>query len=1177
MKLIVLFLTISLCNVQAEGFAQKINLNERNVSLETIIRKIRVQSGYDFIGDAKFIKSIPAISVNVKDASINQALDAVFATIPIEYSIDRNIIALKKKSSPMLIPLIQQVRFIGRIVNEKGEGLAGASVRIADTQTSTSTNSLGEFTLVSPSRSATLVISYLGYQPLELKAKENMGIIKLSPIVSDLEDVVVTVNTGYQTMSKERATGSFSQVGQEVLSKRPTSNLSSALQGAVAGMQAKENADGSVDFLIRGNSTLHADSKPLVVIDGFPVASSNFSDINPNDVESVTVLKDAAAASIWGARAANGVIVIMTKKGKLGSRLKVQGSAFSRISNMLDLNQVMTQANSADHIAYERKAFENNWVLSPYAGSFGDVSKSLTLAQELLYANQNGQITTEVMNAELDRLSKVDNRGQIKEHLLQRGLLNQFNANVQSGSDRSRTYASVLYENNKGSFKNNSYDRFNLNFNNDFKIASFLTFNLGANLQYKKQEYGGTNIKEIQELSPYELLLNPDGTYGTNLKVYNREQLGLIPSEKFPYADWSYNLLQEVRGRSFTEQGLNARIQTGLNARIIEGLTFDTKFQYERIKTDRERIYDESTFYVRGLVNRMTEYNDATKTVGKSYIPKGGILKKGLSSVEDGLEENGAEDIENYVFRNQLNFDRVIGADHHITAIAGMEISQYTTLGKVYPTVYGYYGDKLQATTPPYGYGSSVDQFKNFENNTATVPGANTVFKWRRNKFASFYGNAAYTYKGRYTLSGSIRSDGSNFITDDPKLRWSPLWSVGGKWNLMKEDFLTGKSNIDRLEARLTYGKNGNMENSTSTATLLNVGGSLNPSTGTITATIRDNGNPSLRWEETTTTNFGVDFSFFKSRLFGSVDFYRKKGTGIIGKIALPTATGTSSQKFNNAEISNKGIEVVLGTDLQVSRLVRYNTSFNYAYNKNNVDKLYNPSLYVYQMIEENPTDPSFVENVPVGSVYAFEYLGMKNGVPRVAGPNGSEQSFNDVSLYNRGLGMPFLSYMGTSVAPHTLGWINNVSIGDFNVMLVLVGKFGGVYRNPVFNYASTVGGNQKTFVNQYVSEVLAGDPDVPGFAAPNETKLYLWDRYANALSSRVESSSYLEAKELTVEYTLANKWTENIKMDQVKVFLQTRDLGLIWQANSRGYNPDWLPGSYRPVQTYTVGVNFQF
>jgi TonB-linked SusC/RagA family outer membrane protein len=1176
MRLTSVILIATIMQVSANGFSQTISLKAKNASLNSIIKEISKQSGYDFFYDQELIQKTRPVTVNISNATIEDALERCFANQSFTFKIENKAVLLKKKEPSFFDAIFNRLLLMdisGKVTGENGKPLVGATIRIKNTSTVVLTDRNGDFNLRGIADNTVLVISFVGYTGKEVVVRDGSNLLITLEVNSAELQVVSVVSTGYQNLPKERATGAFSQVNRSALDHRPVSNLSSALQGMVAGMQGKENEDGSVDFLIRGNTTLYADKRPLVVVDGFPISGSDFSDINPNDVESITILKDAAAASIWGARSANGVVVIVTKKLKGSSKLNIEANAFSRISNRIDLDQVLVQATSADHVAYERKAFENNWVLSPYAGSFTDVGNSLTLAQELLYANKNGKLSLADMNAGLDALSKVNNRSQIQDLLMQKAILNQYNLNLQTGTDRSKTYASVMYESSKASYIKNGYDRFNLNFNNDLKITNFLNFNISANIQYKKQETSGATINELKEISPYELLLNSDGSYGTNLKNYNREQLALIPTDKFPYADWSYNLLREVEGRSRKNQSLSSRIQAGLNLKIVKGLTFDSKFQYERAKTDYEEVYDENTFYVRSLINSMTNYADATKTVGKSYIPKGGILKGKLTTRSNGTNYDLSNaDLESYLVRNQFNYDKQFGNKHNISAIAGMEMSQYTTTSKANPYAYGYFSDKLQATTPPYGYGSSVDQFTNFMGTAGvTIPGGETIFEWNRDKYVSFYGNASYTYDSKYTVSGSIRSDASNFITDNPKLRWSPLWSVGAKWNVMNEDFMHEVNVFDRLELRLTYGKNGNVDKSTSTKALLAVGSSLNANTGTITATVSNNGNPFLRWEKTTSTNLGIDFAVLKNKVFGSIDLYNKRGEGIVGEIALPAATGTTIQRFNNAGITNRGIEITLGTNLSIPNTgIYYTTSFNYAYNYNNVNSLYNPSLLVGSLIAG-----TFVEGRPVNPVYSFTYLGMKDGIPQVAGPNGSSQSFNDVTLYNRGLGLPFLNYEGTGTPPHTLGWVNNIRVKNFNLTAIFIGKMGGVYRNPTFAYSTTVGSG-KASVDRFVRDVLAGDPNLPGFANPNETKTYLWDRYAPALSSLVESSSYIECKELTLEYNLSKKLTKAININNIKVFAQTRDLGMVWHANSKGYNPDWLPGTNRPVQTYTFGINLQ-
>lgn len=1182
MRLTTVILIAAIVQVSASSFGQRITFNEKNAPLRELFKAIKRQTGYNVVLFGKTLDSAAPITANFKNALLEDVLSASLSPQNLTYYIEKKTIVVREKEPSFLDRVVSAFATIdirGIVLDERGQPLLGATVKVKNTSKVVSTNAGGEFRLNGISENAVLQISFLGYKTQEYTVGQSRNVtIKMEVGTSDLEEVAV-VSTGYQSLPKERATGAFSQVDRAALDRRPVSNLSSALQGMVAGMQGKENEDGSMNFLIRGNASLYADSKPLIVVDGFPISSSDFSDINPNDVESVTVLKDAAAASIWGARSANGVIVVTTKRLKANSKLRVDVNAFTRISNRVDLDQVLTQANSADQIAYERKAFDSKWEFFPYAGSFYyDVLNSLTLAQELLYANRYGKIDAATMNAGLDRLSSINNRQQVQDLLMQRAVLSQYNLNLQTGTDRSKTYASVMYEKDKGSYKKNDYDKFNLNFNNDFKLTNFLSFNFGANIQYKKQQTSGATIAEIEGLSPYELLLNPDGSYGTNLNGYNRELLGTIPAGIFPYSDWSYNLLQEVKGRNLSNENLSARVQAGLNLKLIKGLTFDAKFQYEWSKLEYKDYYDESTFYVRSLVNSMTEYDNDTKAIGKSYIPKGGILKPRSFSTYDPSADVSTSDLESYLVRNQLNFEKNLGEKHSISAIAGMELSKYTTTTKANPYVYGYYPDKLQSTLPPYGYGSSLDQLSDFLGGarSTTVPGGDSRFGWGRDKYVSFYGNASYTYNNKYTVSGSVRSDASNFITDDPKLRWSPLWSVGAKWNLKNESFIDNIAAVDRLELRLTYGKNGNVEKSTSTKALLRVGASPNINTGTITASISSKGNPTLRWERTTTTNLGIDFALFNSKIFGSIDLYNKVGEGIIGNIALPSYTGTTTQRFNNAGINNKGIELTLGVNVNIPNTpVRYTTSLTYAYNRNRVTSLYNPGLYVVDYLD--PTQ--FVEGRPVNSVYSLTYKGMENGIPQVAGPNGASYSFNDVQLvyYTLGSFLNENNYKGTAVPPHTLGWVNNIEVADFTLTAIFNGTFGGVYRNPTFNYSSAMVGSGKTSVNRFVRDVLNGSPDIPGFARQNETQLYLWDRYVPYLSGLVESSSYIECKELTLGYTLASRLAKAIQVSSIKVFAQTRNPGLIWKANSKGYNPDWLPGTNRPLQTYTFGVNLQF
>lgn len=985
-----------------------------------------------------------------------------------------------------------------------------------------------------------------------------------------MEEATIVVNTGYQKISKERATGAYDVVNKDMLTKRPFSDLSSTLMGMVPGMQGKEKSDGTFNFLIRGTSSMYANARPLMVVDGFPITDTAFNSINPNDVESVTILKDAAAASIWGAKSANGVIVITTKQGKASQGLKVEMNVFTRIGDKIDLDQVTRTASTADFLRYEELAWKNNWYVSKFAGSFNQLKTSLTLAQEYLYAQETGKIGLDAMNRGLDSLRKINNRGQIEDLLLQRPVLTQYNLSLSGGNEKARSYGSLLYEKNKDGYVGNQYNRYMLNFNNQYRPNKVLSFFVGATVSYTDQKSSGATVGEIEELSPYETLLNPDGSYSTNLKGLNRELAATLPKTGMPYSDWSYNLLREVRGRKFSKQDLSARLQGGLSINIMKGLSFDSKFQYEKRNTDYSKYYSDETYFVRDMVNYYIDYNQASKAVTKQYVPAGGIE----TPFQFGNNWYSNTKLDAYVFRNQLNFDRNIGKRHSIVAITGTEITQTKSELRGNPWLYGYYPDKNLSSVPPFGFGSVGNTFKNIVGTQGvTLPGGNTLLYYNLERYWSFYGNASYTFDRKYTLSASVRTDGANYITEQSSRRWSPFWSVGGSWQVSREKFLDKVSFIDALTLRATYGRNGNAVTDISTQTLLNMGAGISTTTGTPTATIRDNGNPTLKWEVTTTTNIGIDFALFKGKLTGKIDYYNKRGTDVVGMVTLPTATGTSSQKFNNAKLENNGIELSLGTRLTIPSIgLEYNTIATYAYNNNKVTDLYFPSVFGFNMLEGN----AFVQGRPIAPVYSYTYLGMKDGQPYVAGVKGVPNRFDDLALHNRGMGLQYLNYEGTAIPPHTLTWLNNFRYGNFGVTVMFTGTMGGVYRNPIFNYGTTIGGG-KTFVDRFVADVFAGNPAIPSFPMADDQGSYRWNRYAPNLQGLIESSSYIEWKELMIDYSLPARVIRKAGINGLRVYAQARNLGLVYKANSNGYHPDWLPGSNRPLRTVTLGCNIQF
>lgn len=1148
-------ITLSTMPVQAQDNVVKdktITLNYSNRPLGEVLDELQRQSDYYRIQYVVGDVSPYTVSGNISNMTVEQAVRSLLKDTPLQIEVNGNFIHVFNPGNKA--PATGSGNIIkGRVYDHDGEPLIGVTVRNADTGAATVTDVNGAFSL--PARAgagatSTLKFSYIGKKETQLKAGAGKAVnVVMQDDGTMLDDVVVT---GYQTLSKERVTGSFDKVGQEVLANRPTSDLSSALQGLVAGMQPKENQDGSVDFLIRGTSSLYASSQPLVVVDGFPIEGT-FSSINPNDVESVTVLKDAAAASIWGARSANGVIVVTTKKGQKG-RLKVDVQGFLRLNTRQDLDYTLAQADSRTTVDYELKALKGGWYVGDFSNSIYDLTSPFSLVDEYYYLNKYYGMSGADMNAALDRLRATDNRDQIKKYLMQTQALQQYNVSLSAGSDKYSTYASIMYEKNNEQTVRRGYERYMLNFNNSYKFNKWLTGTISGTFQRREQNNSGAQIQEFSGLSPYELLLNPDGSYADQIYSWNHLITEKFPLSNLPYNDMQYNLLREVRGRDYKTETTRYRVNLGLNAQLWRGLVFDTKFQYER-NQDETRQYDsDDTFFTRQFVDYYTDYDLENDNLNTQYIPKGGIIR------------NSKAVNENYVWRNQLTYNGSFGP-HDISALAGMEISQYKTSSTTYPYVMGY--DPETNTSQPSWYGSKT--------NITTIDGmtyplseiVSTTFSDRKDKYVSFFGNFGYIYDGRYGVSFSVRSDGSNFVTADKSLRWSPMWSLGARWNATSEKFMAGtRSWLDRLTLRATYGINGNAEKSTSPQTLIST--NVSSVTGTTVSHITSYGNPLLRWEETYTTNIGLDFSVFHGLLSGKVDYYNRLGKYIVGTVTVPSVYGSTTQKYNNAEIQNRGIEAELTGKFSVRPVgLDITSTVTFAYNDNKVRKLFYPDLYCYQLAEG-----TFVQGKPIGAIYSYEYGGTKDGMPYVVTKDGQQVPFSDVTLHNRVLGLDKMTYSGTTISPSTFGWANEFAWRGLSLYVYITGKFGGIFRRPT--QGNIPSSNSKSFVSKYITDLMNSDGSAyPTLPADGETSTYLWDRYLPYLQSDIENASFIRLKELNLSYQIPAYMLRRFHLTGLKVFVQARDLGLLYTANRYGYDPEWLPGTgYKPSASVMFGLN---
>lgn len=784
----------------------ELSLNIRNTTIREAFSQIEKSSDYVFlVRDEAQSFLDKRVSLSTQKSNINQILDVLLSNSGLDCRVvERQVLIYRKVDNSILsdVEEIQQkstptITVSGIIKDRDNEPLPGVSIIVKGTNQGIASDFDGRFVLPNIPENAIINISYVGMkgQSISINKRTYIEVI-LSEDEAALEELVVT---GYQTLSRERATGLFETVGEKYLNK-PSTSVEQSIIGNVSGIQIinKGYRDRDESIIIRGLTSLGANSKPLIIVDGFPI-EGELSSINPNDIANITVLKDAAAASIWGARSANGVIVISTKAAKKG-KVNVELNSFMKFTKKLDLDYANPLATSAETLEYEKMGFDSNFfkrgslMANNYSNAIYHTSSRL-YSQGVIAMNENKLgFLDDNLDKVLSKMSMLDNRNQIKNYLLNSPTTQQYNLAISGGTESLRNVASVMFDKNDAPFKGNDDQRFTLNYRTDISLFKWLDISLNTMFQYNKENLNGVSLAEIQGMSPYDMLIGENGEY---LHIQKDVYLPIITryiSDKgviFPYDDWTYNPLRESKGRDFTRKQSYARVQGGLKFNIIEGLYFDTKFQYELMNGSNKNLYSEDTYQIRFNVNYNSEWNGDSATLPKQNVAKG----MGISESNTSLDA--------WSVRNQLTYNRSFDGFHDIAAIVGTEVNKRVYQSTSYPLMYGF-DDNLLSITPPLNgiYTPSNPIYNMFGQLPSYFTGFNYPSATRTymvDKYFSFYSNVSYTFYSKYTISGSFRTDASNLISSNPSIRYSPFWSTGLAWQLGQEDFMKTIEWINRL------------------------------------------------------------------------------------------------------------------------------------------------------------------------------------------------------------------------------------------------------------------------------------------------------------------------------------------------------------------------------------------
>jgi len=1032
----------------------------------------------------------------------------------------------------------------GKIVSaENNHPLPGTSVHIKGTNRVVRVGDDGAFALQLPPEGLVLWVSHLGFEQQEIRLlpdQDTVLAIRLRPLPKELEEV--TVSTGYQRLPKERSTGSFTHINNKVLNQQVGSSVLNRLEAVANGLMAdRQTASGRLT--IRGLSTIRGPKELLIVLDNFPY-EGDLNNINPNDVEDITILKDAAATSIWGARAGNGVIVITTKKGQFGQPLKISLNANLTLGDKPNLDYLKPM-NSSDFIDVEQMLYEAGY----YKSQINSSNKpALSPVVELLIQRESASASEmAAIDAQINALRNVDVRRDFDRYIYRQTFNQQYALGMQGGGDRMVWNGSMGYDKNVNTV-DASYKRLNLRYRNDVQLVKWLNLETGIFYTLSKGANGrpayGAITSKNGNLFPYAQLAGENGQPLALVKDYRQSYIENVGDGKL--LDWRYYPLDDYRHVNSTNTLQDVVLQTGLRAKLISCLTASVNYQYERQTTHGEVLQDEQAYFVRDMVNRFTQVGADGSVVYP--VPKGGI--RDLSD-QSTMVHN---------LRGQLSLNKSWGI-HQVDAIMGGEIRQ-THSTQNDGRLYGYHGDILT-----FGQVDYTRTYPLFISGTGFIPDQ-TYIRDGLTRYVSAYFNGAYHYRDRYAVSFSGRRDASNLFGVNINNKWNPLWSAGLSWNISEEPFYK-LSFLPYLKLRITNGFSGNTDQSMAAVTTISY---MNNSVYTQTpyAQFDNYNNPELKWETSRITNFGIDFRTKGNRIYGSIEHYLRKGKDLFGTYPLDYTTGIGSTIVKNvAAMKGSGWDVELSS-INIKGAISWHTNLNLSFYTDEVTEYYLPSVEGNRFVTST-NGITGLEGKPVYAMFSYRWAGLDPQTGEARGFLGGEVSKDYAKLTGADVMVEDLVYHGP-VLPRTYGSLGNtLTWKKLSFTFRLMFKFGHYFRRETIAY-NDLYANWRGHADFSRRWQQAGDEmytNIPALIYPVTSAL---QKFYTGASPFVEHADHIRLQYIHLSYDCSG--IQGLPFKSLQCYATASNLGLLWKRTKEDIDPEYIGSlAIPPAMNVALGV----
>ncbi|RXK87067.1 SusC/RagA family TonB-linked outer membrane protein [Filimonas effusa] len=1187
MKLTAILLTVAFVQAYASGSAQTVTLSKKEVSLKDLFAIVKQQTGYVAFYSKNLLSEGKPVSITATDMPLEQFLAQALKGQPFSFRIEDKTISLFRRpaassqaNAVLYTDLIaalpeEDITLKGRITDTAGHVLPGVSVNIRGKAKTVTTDSKGQFTLTATPGDM-LVITYVGHETLYYQVNKGVNTLslKMLPVIDNLSDVVIEVNTGYQILQKSNFIGSAATVSGKSLYLNGINTLEQALQGKLAGVVI-QNTSGLTGVrqrtTVRGVSTLSGSDEPVWVVDGIiqqdplpfkaqelntsgGITRDNFDYIrnfvgnsinwlNPNDIEDITVLKDAAATAIYGIKAANGVIVITTKRGKSGPVNISYNTSFS-MTDKVDYEK-LNMMSSKERVAVSREIYNRGLI----AGS-ANINNQIGYAgalNEYLYLKT---ISAEEFNS---RVAAMESENTDWFNILFR---NPFSTNhtlsISGGSNNTSYYTSIGYNSSTGTAIGNNSKGYTANVSIMSRVNNKLTLSSRLSGSFK-------NTEGFYQFDPND--------YATNMNrvvpAFNADGSPFFYRESNGYL---YNAVNERGNTGNSNKVLTANAVLEANYEIIPGLRLQTLFSYNAISTNGETYATEQSKYVASTL-RYSDYG-TVKSVDLTYknsrLPIGGELNE-LTSTSNAWN-----------WRNSISYSKVFRGKHAIGFMFGQELQSQRYNG-FNVTNYGYLRDRGKS----FAVLPSVVTSANTPNDLLTKMTPKITDNLTNNMGLYLTGN--YSYDNRYVFNMSVRTDRSNRFGQLTNEKFNPVYAGGARWNISNEKWFEKNSWLSMLSARASVGYQRNIAAGASPDLIVKISSNANggvavdPYTGDNLLSITKLPYTDLRWEQNLSVNLGLDLSLFNNKVQVSAEYYTKRGKDMITTLNIPIEYGVTSMLVNGGSMNNQGYEVTAAFVPLRTKNFTWSMSVNTSKNINTVKKVGANQLVTYQTAIGGSL---YKEGNPVSGFYAFRFDGIDptNGQPKIdlTYKDGADVA-NDPTTY--------MTYAGKANPDFTSGIGMNLRYKTLTLSTSFYLQLGGKkFLAPLYKLTRDLPTEYQNLSRNILDRWTPGNPTatmpglpdaaVPYVALPNgKTSLSPYEMY-NYSTDRIVSASSLRCNNLSLSYMVDNKLARRIGFKSINIGAGISNVFSVNAGGFRGIDPEVATGGQPRTRSYTCNIN---